>query len=355
MAGALLVARLALAAVFATAGVAKLLTPSQSGQAMVEFGIPPQLASVAARLLPVAELVTAGLLLGDPTAVWGSAAALVLLLAFTAVVVANLAQGRAPDCHCFGQLRSAPIRPTTIVRNGLLAAPAILIAWRGPGSHLGTLGRWVSDVASPAMAVSVGVLVIVVVQGWFIVQLMRQQGRLLLRLEVLEGARPEAEPEGLPLGVVAPEFALAGPTGQTRTLDELRGRGQPVMVVFTSSNCPPCRALLPELARWEREWQDDLTVAVVADQLPQDHANGAPPALALLVDGDDAVSRSYRVGATPSAVVVGVDGTVQSPTVSGGHAIRELGEHAVEAARQANGHVDDASPVLTGVVDGHGQ
>jgi uncharacterized membrane protein YphA (DoxX/SURF4 family) len=248
MAGALLVARLALAAVFATAGVAKLLTPSQSGQAMVEFGIPPQLASVAARLLPVAELVTAGLLLGDPTAVWGSAAALVLLLAFTAVVVANLAQGRAPDCHCFGQLRSAPIRPTTIVRNGLLAAPAILIAWRGPGSHLGTLGRWVSDVASPAMAVSVGVLVIVVVQGWFIVQLMRQQGRLLLRLEVLEGARPEAEPEGLPLGVVAPEFALAGPTGQTRTLDELRGRGQPVMVssrAATVLRAEPCSRSSP--------------------------------------------------------------------------------------------------------------
>jgi uncharacterized membrane protein YphA (DoxX/SURF4 family) len=112
MTNALLLARLVLAAVFATAGVTKLIAPGESHQTAVQFGVPPRLAGAVARFLPVGELATAALLVGDASAVWG-AAALVRLGIFTVAVVANLARGKTPDCHCFGQLHSAPIRATT--------------------------------------------------------------------------------------------------------------------------------------------------------------------------------------------------------------------------------------------------
>ena len=63
MSAVLLIARVALAAVFAVAATAKLADPGGSRQAVVAFGAPARLAAPLAVLLPVAELVVAGLLL----------------------------------------------------------------------------------------------------------------------------------------------------------------------------------------------------------------------------------------------------------------------------------------------------
>lgn len=198
---------------------------------------------------------------------------------------------------------------------------------------------------------------------------MRQQGRLLLRLEALEGFRAEPEPDGLPVGAVAPESALADSTGERRTLAGLRAMGPPVMLVFTSRNCPPCRALLPALAQWRGEWHDVLTVAVITDAPPgEGWAAAAEPVLPLLVDEDDAVSRMYSVGATPSAVIIGPDGAVQSSFVAGGDAIRRVADEIVAVGERsgrpsgpagsrgdASGEASNVAQVLTGVVDGQGQ
>jgi hypothetical protein len=50
---------------------------------------------------------------------------------FVAGISFNLARGRKPDCHCFGQLHSAPVGWTTLLRNGVLAAVAGFILWEG--------------------------------------------------------------------------------------------------------------------------------------------------------------------------------------------------------------------------------
>jgi uncharacterized membrane protein YphA (DoxX/SURF4 family) len=59
---ALLVARLLLAAVFATAGVAKLADREGSRRAITDFGVPPSLAAALAVLLPLCELAVAAAL-----------------------------------------------------------------------------------------------------------------------------------------------------------------------------------------------------------------------------------------------------------------------------------------------------
>ena len=84
--------------------------------------------------------------------------------------------------------------------------------------------------------------------GW---QLLRQNGRLLLRLEALEQRLDELDsarraPEGLPVGTVAPEFDLPDLAGERRTLAQFRA--QPLLLVFFNPDCGYCRDMAPKLA-----------------------------------------------------------------------------------------------------------
>src|SRR3712207_6801747 len=131
MDAALLIARLVLAAVFALAGVAKLSDLEGSRKAIMDFGLPAVLASPLALLLPLAELAVAAALIPASTAWWGALGALGLLVLFVVGISINLARGRKPDCHCFGQLHSAPAGWKTLARNGVLAAVAGFVLWEG--------------------------------------------------------------------------------------------------------------------------------------------------------------------------------------------------------------------------------
>lgn len=131
--------RLVLALVFAVAAAAKLADRRGTREAVIAFGGPDRGAGALAVLLPIVELMTAGLLLLASTAVAGALAALVLLAGFWILIAANLARGRAPDCHCFGQLHSAPTGPSTLARNGALTALAASVLVAGGGS---TVPAW---------------------------------------------------------------------------------------------------------------------------------------------------------------------------------------------------------------------
>lgn len=106
----LLLARLLLAAVFALAGLTKLADREGSTRSLVDFGVPRPLAPFLGVLLPVVELACALALVPAMTARWGAFGTLTLLVAFMLGISISLAKGRAPDCHCFGQLHSEPRR-----------------------------------------------------------------------------------------------------------------------------------------------------------------------------------------------------------------------------------------------------
>src|SRR5919202_6859076 len=139
---ALLTARLLLALVFVVAGVAKLADRAGSRQAAVDFGVPVSLATPLGVLLPLAELAVAAALIPTVTAWWGALGAFALLLVFAAGIGINLARGRQPDCHCFGQLHSAPASRATLARNGVFAAVAGFILWGGRGGAGTSLFGW---------------------------------------------------------------------------------------------------------------------------------------------------------------------------------------------------------------------
>ena len=118
-------------------------------------------------------------------------------------------------------------------------------------------------------------LVLVAGQWWFLVHLLRQNGRLLVRVEALEaglGVNGAAVPpgngtqqaSGLPVGSEAPGFSLKGLHGETLTLESLRSLGNPVMLNFTDPGCGPCTAMLPEIGRWQQEYQDRLAISLVS-------------------------------------------------------------------------------------------
>ena len=130
----LLLARLLLALVFAVAGVAKLADREGSRRAVVDFGVPPILAAPLGLLLPLAELAVAVALIPPATALWGAWGALALLLLFVGGISFNLARGHKPDCRCFGQIHSSPAGWRTLLRNGVLAAVAGFVVWRGWGA-----------------------------------------------------------------------------------------------------------------------------------------------------------------------------------------------------------------------------
>ena len=258
------IARLVLVAVFAVAGWAKLSDRNGTRQAVREFGVPEPLARPVTFLLPLAELTVAGLLLFSGSAVLGAIGAAVLLGLFIVAIGVSLARGRRPDCHCFGQVHSEPVGPATLVRNAVLVGLAAFVIADGRGgtnvwdwfADLTATG-WVAVAAAVAVAVAVGVL------AWLVVNLIAQQGRLLNRIDALEtalGIEPEAggvPAGGLPVGEDAPPFELESTAGERVSLDSLLSEGNPVLLLFTTADCGPCTALLPEVVAWQDEYADD--------------------------------------------------------------------------------------------------
>jgi peroxiredoxin/uncharacterized membrane protein YphA (DoxX/SURF4 family) len=363
MGTALLIARLLLASVFALAGVAKLADRAGSKQAIVDFGVSALLASPLTILLPLCELVVAVALILTPTAWWGAVGALALLLLFAMGIVLNLARGHKPYCHCFGQIHSAPAGWKTLARNGLLAAVAGVVVWQGYDSVGPSAASWAGTLSiTQLVALIMGLVVLGLLgaQWWFLVHLLRQNGRLLLRLEALEesvaqsgGAAPSSNggsASGLAVGTQAPAFSLSGLYGETLTLEALLSADKPVMLIFTDPNCAPCNALLPEIGRWQQEHTEKLTVALISRGEPEENRTKTSEhgVRHVLLQEDWEVAEAYQIKGTPSAVVVMADGKVGSSVTSGEEAIRSIVAHLVrpQAPIPVSKKVGDAAPEL---------
>jgi len=326
------VARLVLALVFLVAGWAKLSDRPGSQRAVADFGFPESLARPIGILLPIAELATAIALLVSAWSRVGGASAVALLAFFVVAISASLARGQRPGCNCFGQVHSAPIGPKTLARNIVLAAGAVLVVVEGPGNFISS---WI-DRGSATLWVAVGGGVAIAGLAWFVLNLTAQQGKLLERIDALEEGRGHdahahhAHGSGLPVGETAPAFSLPSTSGETVSLDGLLARGRPVVLVFASQECQACTEVLPDVARWQREYDDALTIAVLSGGDPDiNKAKAVDNGLATIaLQRTDEVAKAYGYMGTPGAVVVWSDGTIATPVVAGSDAVRDLIPHA---------------------------
>jgi peroxiredoxin/uncharacterized membrane protein YphA (DoxX/SURF4 family) len=330
---ALFLIRLLLASVFVVAGVAKLADRGGARQVVADFGVPSPLVTPLGVLLPLAELTVAVLLLPASTAWWAALGALVLLLLFVAGIGANLARGRRPECHCFGQLRSEPAGWKTLARNLVLAAAAGFVVWLGLGGAGPSAVGWLAEPSIfqvAGLTIGLVALGLIAAQWLFVLNLLDQNGRILMRLEALERGReagPTPSPDevptqpsvGLPVGDAAPEFELRGLRGETLTLAALRAAEKPLMLLFTDPDCAPCTAMLPEIRRWQKDYDEELTISLVSrGSVQENRAKSTEHGLrGLLLQDDWEVSEAYGVDSTPSAVLVRPDGTIGSPVLVG--------------------------------------
>jgi hypothetical protein len=140
-----LAARIVLAAAFASASVSKLRDQRRVEPQMREL-VGTRFAPVASRLVPAVELVLAcGLVVARGSPLPGIAA-LVVLVAFTVVLVR--AQVRHVPCPCFGGAPSSePVGPAAVVRNGVLLALAVLATADAAGATVGPTLAWSAALA----------------------------------------------------------------------------------------------------------------------------------------------------------------------------------------------------------------
>lgn len=336
----LFAARLLFTALFVVAGLAKLFDLKGSQKAITDFGLPPWAAKPLGIGLPLTELCVAALLVPVRSAWIGAIAALALLLTFSAAIAINIALGRRPQCHCFGQVHSEPIGSATFARNAVLTFMAGILVWQArtnPGLSLRSVTH---DFTAPQLLFGMfGLVTLIALAGlfWLVVHLFRQNGRLLLRMEALEASRALAHqqmpaptvPQGLPIGAKASPFDLPNVRGGKSTLDSFLTQSKAALLIFTDPNCGPCNALMPEIAGWQRSHSADVNVVLISNG--QRDVNRAKAdefgVLNALVEKKRRLAEKYRAFGTPSAVVVRQDGSIGSQVVSGADGIRRLFAH----------------------------
>ena len=129
----------------------------------------------------------------------------------------------------------------------------------------------------------------------------------------------------------APGFVLPGLHGETQTLDALRARGLPVLLLFTDPGSSGCIELRPAVARWQRAHAAQLTIAVL--ERGRTGADGHGRTNVLVDDGGE-VAGLYGAQETPTAVLVGADGTIAGPVAVGGKRIEGLVARAADDGEQ---------------------
>jgi peroxiredoxin len=188
---------------------------------------------------------------------------------------------------------------------------------------------------------------------WFGYQMIRQNGRLLVRLERLEEqlARddlfPKSRPgdpgnrEGLPVGVPAPEFELHDLTGATASL--ARWRGRELLLIFFNPKCGFCVRMLPDLAALSVDGAKGRPVPLViasgeADENRRLFAEQGVRCPVLLQRGSE-VAELYRVHGTPMGYLIDDQGRIASELAAGADALLALADAPpAPIAVNGNGH-----------------
>lgn len=182
-------------------------------------------------------------------------------------------------------------------------------------------------------------------------QILKQQGRLLLRLEQVEKrleldasesidrgtvALQAGTPTGLPAGTALPEARLTDLQGETVALKDFRGRR--VLLAHWSARCGFCDLIAPDLARLAPELEKagvrlllvSSGTAEAERELAREHGLESHVLLQTKADPIEAIA---RLG-TPSAYLLDEEGKVAKPLAVGTDQVLELaGEAAAPPGR----------------------
>jgi peroxiredoxin len=188
-----------------------------------------------------------------------------------------------------------------------------------------------------------GVLLVGLVSlAWLLVQVLRQQGRLLLRIEALERSTSAAEPSpvdpargGLPLATAFPPFRLPSLEGGEIGLEDLDKR---VLLVHWSPDCGFCREIAPDLARHQKDLARRKTELVLVSYgspegnraLIEAHGLHCP----VLLQRDRETIAGFAHMGTPVAYLLDDKHRVAKPVAVGAREVPHLVEEAAGGRRR---------------------
>lgn len=115
-----------IAALFVASGVPKIRKPFGLALALVRFGVVRRVRPGLGRLLGALEVVVGVAVAVSPVVAPAAISALVLLVAFTAVVVRSVLAGQSVECACFGTGETTSW--VTVARNLVLIGVAAFLA-----------------------------------------------------------------------------------------------------------------------------------------------------------------------------------------------------------------------------------
>jgi len=213
---------------------------------------------------------------------------------------------------------------------------------------------WRIAMGSTALTGIVVLLGLLLVGTWIILyQIMKQQGRMLLRLDEFEqtfgrltAPREPSEPQGLAVGTPIPPFALPDLTGKIVTPEQFRGKQ--VLLIHWNPGCGFCAHIASDLAKLQDQLMQQNTQIVLLSHgnahdnqhLMEEFALKCP---VLLLDGTQAFAPFHDQG-TPIAYLVDEQGQVAQPLAIGANQVPELVQGALE--RHKNGKPNYDKPSL---------
>ncbi len=179
-------------------------------------------------------------------------------------------------------------------------------------------------------------LVGVLSMAWSLLHVLRQHGRLLLRIEALEArvgtdeAPERAEPAGLPLATPFPPFRLPSLDDGEVALEQFRG--ERVLLVHWGPDCGYCRQIAPDLAGFQERLQKRKTELVLVSYgsheanraLVEEHGLTCR----VLLQPDGATVEGFAHMGTPVAYLLDEKGRIAKPVAVGARDVPELAAHA---------------------------
>ncbi len=191
---------------------------------------------------------------------------------------------------------------------------------------------------------------------WLGYQFLRQNGRILLRLEMLqtqlgqlraavtEKAAPPP-PRGLPVGSPAPAFELPNLADGQQSLAQFRGRK--VLLIFFNPQCGFCTKMAPALSTLPAEGDDGRPVPLVVTtgdaeanrRMVGEYGLRCP----VLLQEQMEVASQYLTGGTPTGYLIDEQGNIASELAVGADALLVLaaGPSAAQSRAGANGAAAD--------------
>ncbi len=332
----LLFIRIFLFAVFAVAGIGKLLDLPGSEKAVKGFGVPEHLAKPLAIALPFAEMLIAVLLLFTTVSWLGAIGAFLILAVFIGGMIWQMAQGNAPDCHCFGAIHSEPVSKKSLIRNIIFAILAFFLVAQGAGYQGLSFTDLTEEMAIQLILglATIGLLGAVV---FYLKKISEQQTLIMRRIEILElvshegGREVNREDAGnphdsLPIGSIAPNFELPDLGGKIIGFKHLLEKAKPLLFFFVSPSCGPCQSLLPEIEEWQSELKDKVEFVFISSGNASENAEkfGGSNYKQILLQEHKEVSGLFHAKWTPTAIFINADGIIASHLSVGDDGIRDL-------------------------------